>query len=196
MLPRIGAIAFLGLVLPVLASPTLVRGATHTVEIGDGFFAPASLTVAVGDTVTWTNTDDSPHTVSSGAFDSGNLNAGQRFSFTFTEAGTFGYVCNYHDEMTATVTVAEAIAPAAASPVASAAAAPAASSTSHDAAAHSGQQPDTALPEPAGETVAAWIAPMLIGVGLVALAVGVLPQRAAAATSASRQAPQTGGWRR
>jgi plastocyanin len=66
--------------LPLVGTSTgltsSVRGATHAVEIGDGFFSPASLTVAVGDTITWMNGDDSPHTVTGGAFDSGNLDAG------------------------------------------------------------------------------------------------------------------------
>ena len=71
----------------------MARSATHAIEIGDGFFSPAALTVSVGDTVTWRNVDDSPHTVTaSGAFDSGNLNGGQTFSHTFDEAGTFTYV--------------------------------------------------------------------------------------------------------
>src|SRR5918992_217092 len=86
-----------------LTSP--VRAAAHAVEIGDGFFSPASLTVSVGDTITWTNGDDSPHTVTGSAFDSGNLDAGQTFSFTFEEAGTFAYACQYHDEMVGTITV-------------------------------------------------------------------------------------------
>ncbi len=178
-LAALGATAML--VLPAVAatvSPTPVRGATYTVEIGDGFFSPASLSVAVGDTVTWTNVDDSPHTVTSAAFDSGNLDAGQSFSFTFTEAGTFDYVCNYHDEMTASITVAEVVAaaPAAATPAASTAAAPAAPSASHEGG-HTGSQPDTALLEPASGTLPAWVAPLLIGLGLVAFAFGVVPQR-------------------
>jgi len=153
--------------------------------------------------VTWTNVDDSPHTVTgSTAFDSGNLDPGQTFSFTFTEAGTFGYVCNYHDEMTASVTVTEATsgsgqeapAPAAATPGGSIAAAPAAAS--HEAAGHGGEPPDTALPKPASGTLMAWVPPLLIGVGLVALAVGFVPERGTVvAASSERRRPPT-GWRR
>ena len=199
MLSRLGAIAILGLVLPLLSVPTPVRGATHVVEIGDGFFSPATLTIAVGDTVTWTNTDDSPHTVTAGgAFDSGNLDAGQSFSFTFSQAGTFGYVCQYHDEMSATITVAAAAAPAVTTPAASEAAAPASPPASHQqGGSHAGEQPDTALPQPAVGTMAAWIAPLLIGVGLVAFAVGVLPQPGAVPEASSRRRErQIGGWRR
>src|SRR5688500_11725524 len=95
------ALVLLGLpgAAPSLTGQSVARGATHAIEIGDGFFSPASLTVTIGDTVTWTNVDDSPHTVTaSGAFDSGNLNGGQTFSHTFDETGTFTYVCVYHDE--------------------------------------------------------------------------------------------------
>lgn len=195
------AIAMLGIVLPLftatIVAPTPVRGATHTVEIGDGFFSPASLSVQVGDTVTWTNVDDSPHTVTSGAFDSGNLDAGQTFSFTFTEAGTFDYVCNYHDEMTASITVAEATAAAAATPAASTAPAPAAPATSHEAGGHGGEQPDTALPVTGSDTVMAWVPPLLIGIGLVAFAVGLLPHRGTLMpASADHQRPPTAGWHR
>jgi len=197
------AFAFVLLSLPVIgtsigvASP--VRGATHAVEIGDGFFSPASLTVSVGDTVTWTNVDDSPHTVTADAFDSDNLDSGGTYSFTFTETGAFGYVCNYHDEMVGTITVVAASsgtgqqAPAAGTPAPSVQAAPAAAAAvAQPAAGNDGAQPDTALTAPEPLTVAAWIAPLLIGLGLLALAVGVVPQRRAA--TAARRA--SGGWRR
>ena len=202
------AIAMLAIVLPLFAvavmAPTRVRGATHAVEIGDGFFSPASLSVQVGDTVTWTNVDDSPHTVSSAAFDSGNLDAGQTYAFTFTEAGTFSYRCNYHDEMTAGITVAKAAsgsgegggAPAASTPAASTAAAPAAPSTPHAPADHGDEQPNTALLAPASGALMPWVPPLLIGVGLVAFAVGFMPERGTVvAGSGERRRPPT-GWRR
>jgi len=88
-----------------LAAP--VRGATHQVSIENFAFMPANLTVAVGDTVTWTNNDDAPHTAtaSNGAFDSGTLDNGGTFSFTFTTAGTYAYICEIHPQMTGTITV-------------------------------------------------------------------------------------------
>ena len=205
------AVAFVLFCLPLVGSSTgltsPVRGATHAVEIGDGFFSPASLTVAVGDTITWTNGDDSPHTVTGSAFDSGNLDAGQTFSFTFTDPGTFTYACQYHDEMAGTITVGGASAgagqqaPAAATPAPTAAAAPAAPAPDAPAAGdpatgHSGGQPDTALlaPDSVGR-MAAWIAPLLIGLGLLAFTVGVLPQRGSRAeVRAGRHS--AGGWRR
>lgn len=204
-LATVTATAFVLLGLPIAApsliGPSAARGATHTVEIGDGFFSPASLTVTVGDTVTWTNADDSPHTVTaSGAFDSGNLNGGQTFSHTFDEIGTFTYVCLYHDEMVATITVVAASgsgqAPAAPTPPSSQAAAPAAPGASHGDGAHAGQ-PDTALPVSASLT-AAWVAPLLIGLGLLALGVGVVPVGAPQADLPAAPMPRRpgSGWRR
>lgn len=192
-----GAIAVL--VLPALVatvSPAPARGATHFVEIGDGFFSPATLTVAIGDTVTWTNVDDSPHTVSAGAFDSGNLDEGQTFSFTLTEAGAFDYVCSYHEEMTASITVTGGTAVSAATTAPSVAAAPAAPAASHESGAHGGGQPDTALIEPAPAGLPGWVPPLLIGVGMLAFAIGVLPVKTEAVTVGEPRADESGGWRR
>jgi plastocyanin len=96
-----------------VASP--VRAATHQVSIENFAFMPASLTVQVGDTVTWTNNDDAPHTATAdnGAFDSDTLATGGTYSFTFTAAGEFGYFCSIHPDMTGTITVQAAAATAA-----------------------------------------------------------------------------------
>lgn len=67
-------------------------------------FQPDTLTVRVGTTVTWINQDGFIHTVTSGTspsersglFDSGNLNAGETFSFTFDQARTYDYFCIPH----------------------------------------------------------------------------------------------------
>jgi Copper binding proteins, plastocyanin/azurin family len=74
-------------------------------------FVPASLKIAVGTTVTWTNQDSTAHTVTSdtGAWpDSGQLATGKSFSFTFNKAGTFAYHCAIHRSMTATIVVGSA----------------------------------------------------------------------------------------
>jgi len=66
------------------------------------------LEVAVGTTVTWTNDDSVPHTVTqdgSGGFQSGKIDPGGTFSFTFDQAGSFAYHCEYHANMKSTVTV-------------------------------------------------------------------------------------------
>ena len=82
-------------------------GGEETVEIADLAFAPDELTVAVGSEVTWVNNDTVAHTATSDddVFDSGNLDEGQEFSFTFDEAGTFSYVCEIHPTMTGTIVV-------------------------------------------------------------------------------------------
>ena len=72
-------------------------------------FDPEELTISVGDTVTWTNNDGMSHTATSTSgpesFDSGNIGSGDTWSFTFTEAGTYEYKCDYHSSMTATIIV-------------------------------------------------------------------------------------------
>lgn len=74
----------------------------------DGFaFAPVTLTVAAGTTVTWTNRDEEPHTVaaSDGSFHSPGMGTGATFTHTFATAGTFEYVCSIHPMMHGTVVV-------------------------------------------------------------------------------------------
>jgi plastocyanin len=74
----------------------------------DGFaFAPVTLTVPVGTTVTWTNRDEEPHTVaaSDGSFHSPGMGTGATFAHTFPNAGTFDYVCSIHPMMRGTVVV-------------------------------------------------------------------------------------------
>jgi len=113
---RRGALALLlvGLVLLFLGSIELARAATQTVTIADFAFTPGTLTITEGDTVTWTNTDQVVHTVTSttGAFDSGDLAQDGTFSFTFTTAGTYDYFCTPHPTMTGQIVV-QAAAPAA-----------------------------------------------------------------------------------
>lgn len=96
------------------AAPAIRTAETKAVAIKSFAFGSGNLSVKVGDTVTWTNNDSAPHTVTStsggvpnGTFESGNLNSGQTFSFTFTSAGTFNYQCKYHPSMKGTVTVTQ-----------------------------------------------------------------------------------------
>jgi plastocyanin len=81
---------------------------TATVKIDNFSFAPRELTVAVGTTVTWTNHDDIPHTVVStegSIFKSKVLDTDEKFSYTFSRAGTFPYFCSIHPKMTGKVVV-------------------------------------------------------------------------------------------
>ena len=70
-------------------------------------YSPNVLTVAVGGTVTWTNNDNTSHTVTSNTsvWDSGVVGPGRTFSRTFTTAGSFPYRCTIHPGMTGTVNV-------------------------------------------------------------------------------------------
>ena len=72
-------------------------------------YSPDTITVVVGvnNTVVWTNNDNMPHTVTSTTklFDSGNMNPGDTFSYTFTSPGTYSYSCSYHYWMKGTVIV-------------------------------------------------------------------------------------------
>ena len=77
------------------------------VAIIDFGFEPTETVVAMGTTVAWTVTQESPHTVTAadGSFDSGILDVGGRFQHTFLDAGTFAYACRLHPQMQATVVV-------------------------------------------------------------------------------------------
>jgi nitrite reductase (NO-forming) len=77
-------------------------------------YSPATVHLAIGvnNMVTWTNYDSSVHTVttlpsgsSPKSFDSGNLNAGESFTYTCSTAGTYQYYCIYHPWMKGTVVV-------------------------------------------------------------------------------------------
>ena len=77
------------------------------VKISNFTFSPPQVTVKAGTTVTWTNDDDIPHTVTSStlAFKSAALDTDDKFSFTFTTPGTYKYFCSLHPHMTGTIVV-------------------------------------------------------------------------------------------
>jgi len=83
------------------------KAATAEVKIDNFTFGPAELTVPVGATITWTNRDDIPHTVVSTdkVFKSKVLDTDEKFSFTFTQAGSYPYFCSIHPKMTGKVVV-------------------------------------------------------------------------------------------
>lgn len=100
------------------AVPRDAGAANAAVSINNFAFSPGSVTVGIGDTVTWTNNQAGvPHTVTSdtaGVMDSGTLASGATYAKTFDAAGTFTYFCAIHPTMTGTVivTAAEATATA------------------------------------------------------------------------------------
>jgi plastocyanin len=109
-----------GVVAPVLIAMLLLfagspsvkasnepSAANAAVKIDNFVFGPQTITVSVGTTVTWTNSDDIPHTSVSteGVFKSKVLDTDEHFSYTFTKAGTYPYYCTIHPKMTGKVVV-------------------------------------------------------------------------------------------
>jgi plastocyanin len=113
-----------GLALPVMIAVLLGEGsrkimaaattandrpsaAAAAVKIDNFSFGPQTITVPVGATVTWTNGDDIPHTAVStdGVFKSKVMDTDEKFSYTFTKAGTYAYYCTIHPKMTGQVVV-------------------------------------------------------------------------------------------
>jgi plastocyanin len=91
-----------------LRQPTVVTTErTVTVETIDKDYAPRTLTVPLGATVTWDNTGDLPHTITDdrGAFDSGAFSPGEVYTRTFDTAGSYYYYCTLHHGMQGTLTV-------------------------------------------------------------------------------------------
>ena len=101
--------------MPGMQSPPASASATDSpapqggtaVSISDFKFNPATLTVPVGTTVTWTNQDEEPHTVAAkdGSFHSPGMDSHGTYSFTFATAGSYDYICSIHPFMTGTVVV-------------------------------------------------------------------------------------------
>ncbi|MCV7100019.1 cupredoxin family copper-binding protein [Mycobacterium palustre] len=92
---------------PTSATDAPVAAAGDAVTIDNFAFAPATLTVRAGGTVTWTNRDEEPHTVAAtdGSFHSPGMGTGATYSHTFATAGKFDYVCSIHPSMHGTVVV-------------------------------------------------------------------------------------------
>ncbi len=92
---------------PVVSIPS---GAA--MQMSSMYYSPPTITVVIGvnNTVTWVNNDDAPHTVTAtdGTFNSGNLDSGQTWTYTFTTPGTYAYSCTYHPWMKGTVVVKSA----------------------------------------------------------------------------------------
>ncbi len=84
----------------------IVQGSFLSSQAKNYFPRDIVLVIGVNNTVGWVNDDTAAHTVTSlGNFDSGNLNPNQVFAHTFTQVGTFNYVCSYHPWMKGSVTV-------------------------------------------------------------------------------------------
>jgi plastocyanin len=101
----LGAVSGGALVAGLVAGTALA--ADQAVDIAGQAFDPASVTVSIGDSVTWTNADGVAHTATAddASFDTGNIAAGGSDSITFATAGSFPYHCTIHPAMTGTITV-------------------------------------------------------------------------------------------
>ena len=94
----------------LVAASSLSRAAppdSTQIVIKDFMFAPNSLTVKAGSTVTWANKDDEPHSVVSdtGLFRSGAVDTNETFSFKFDKPGTYHFTCAIHPRMVGTIIV-------------------------------------------------------------------------------------------
>jgi plastocyanin len=111
LLGAVGVTALLAVALPELtaAGEAVVAAATSaaTVKIDNFAFAPATLTVTAGTTVTWKNEDDSPHRIGdkNGTFKSAALDTDDTFSHTFTVPGEYAYICTIHPYMAGKIIV-------------------------------------------------------------------------------------------
>jgi plastocyanin len=108
---RLISLATLVLALAALVAVTGCSGSgsstgvkTGAVIIKNYQYGPAAITIKAGDTVTWTNNDDTLHTVTTKEFDSGGIAVGATYSHTFDKAGTYDYHCRYHPAMVGKIT--------------------------------------------------------------------------------------------
>jgi plastocyanin len=110
----IGSLSFVlvwAIALVVVAHPTRVKGeegkAGMEIKVDNFTFSPETLTVPVNSTVTWINKDDVPHVIASndGLFKSRALDTDQKYSYTFSKAGTYSYYCSVHPKMVGKIVV-------------------------------------------------------------------------------------------
>jgi plastocyanin len=91
------------------AQAQVAAAAPGAVTISNFAFGPPVLSVAPGTKVTWTNSDEEPHTVLSAdggqSFKSPALDTDDKFSFTFDKPGTYKYFCSIHPHMIGTIVV-------------------------------------------------------------------------------------------
>jgi amicyanin len=104
------AAAFGVALAPLLAAalpPARAAGTPLAIAIDNFTFNPPRVTVRAGTTVTWTNRDDIPHTVTAAnkEFKSKPLDTNDAYSFTFTTPGVYEYFCSLHPHMTGTIVV-------------------------------------------------------------------------------------------
>ena len=92
--------------MPAAPPPPAAAPAAAAIGIHDYAYEPATLSIPVGTTVSWTNHDADSHTITGSGLKSKSLAAGETYSFAFMQAGTFTYACALHPQMKGTITVA------------------------------------------------------------------------------------------
>jgi plastocyanin len=105
LLVILGATAALSAAAP--SAPLAGAVDSAAIQIDNFHYSPPTLVVAPGTTVTWTNEDDSPHSVreKDGKFKSAALDTDDKFSQTFTALGEYEYFCSIHPYMTGKIVV-------------------------------------------------------------------------------------------
>jgi amicyanin len=96
-----------GMAVAALGVAARAQAPGLAVTIDNFTFGPQQIKVKTGDTVTWINHDDIPHTVRSttAAFKSNALDTDDKFSFTFAAPGKYDYFCSLHPTMTGSIVV-------------------------------------------------------------------------------------------
>ena len=165
---RLLYLAILSMVALVVFAPAASAQDDMTVSIQDFLFSPDQMTVAPGTTVTWVNDGQQPHTSTAddGTWDSGTLQPGDDYSFTFDKPGTYTYHCSIHPDMTATITVSGD--GGGATPSASASMSPSASASMSPMASASASAP-AKLAETGGISLPLLAAAALLGLGALAV---------------------------
>jgi plastocyanin len=104
---RIVSVALLSVLATAFLASVCAFAADHTIVIEGVVFAPETITVKTGDTVTWINKDPFPHTATAQdrSFDSRDIPANKRWKYTARKAGSFRYVCTLHPTMKGTLIV-------------------------------------------------------------------------------------------
>ena len=111
LLGVVGVVSLLAVALPELSAAGeavfAAAASPATVNIDNFAFAPATLTVTAGTTVTWKNEDDSPHRIGdkNGTLTSAALDTDDTFSHTFTAPGEYPYICTIHPYMAGKIIV-------------------------------------------------------------------------------------------
>lgn len=101
------AIAAMLVVNPAGAKGEQNQAQGMEVKVDNFTFSPATLDVPVNSTVSWVNKDDIPHVIAGddGAFKSKALDTDEKYSYTFTKAGSYSYYCPIHPKMVGKIVV-------------------------------------------------------------------------------------------